>query len=115
MSKYRFAGVPQKIAFNAGLVVLAFVPDAECVVGYRKDNNTELKFFVLTSENAECVGDLFKDVVEFEVYNGKESLFTVGNHVVMELEEESDSTKVEIKISASKFLKKDFRIVSLSK
>ena len=61
------------------------------------------------------LGDQFKDNVKIEVQNGKENLFTVGNHIVMELEEESDPAKVEIRISGSQFLKKGFRIVSVAK
>lgn len=115
MSKYRFAGVPQKITFNSGKAVVEFVPDAECVVRYHKDKDSELKFFVFTSEIASCIGDQYKDFVEIEVCNGKEDLFAIGNHMVMELAEEKEHKKVEVIFTSKKLSKKNFRIISLAK
>lgn len=115
MNEYRFAGVPQKIVFKAKSTVVEFVPDAECVVRYYKDKDTELKFFVLTSESAECIGDQFKDFVEIEVCKGKEHLFAVGNRIVMELAAEKRHKKAEVTFANKMLSQKDFRVASLAK
>lgn len=113
MGVYRFSGVPQKITFNAGSAMVEFVPDAECVIRYQKAKDTEFKFFVLTSESDECIGRKLEDPLTLKVVDGKLGLFSVGVHVVVELEEIEEKAS-EVTFDAE-LPKKFFRIVSLAK
>lgn len=113
MGAYRFSGVPQKITFNAGSAMIEFVPDAECVIRYQKDKDTEFKFFVLTSESVGCIGGKFENSLTLKVVDGKLGLFSVGVHMVMELEEiDEKASEVTFDVELSK---KFFRVVSLAK
>ena len=113
MSKYRFAGVPQKITFNAQSSEVEFIPDAECVVRYHKDKDTEVKFFILTSDDDECIGEKLEKQLTLKVVDGKLGQFTVGAHIVMDLEVIEES-KAEVTFDV-KLSKKHFRLVSVAK
>lgn len=113
MNKYRFSGVTQKITFNSGKSEVEFVPDAECVVRYHKDKDTDVKFFILTSDDDECIGRKFEKTLTLKVLDGKLGVFSVGVHIVMDLEETEES-KADV-IFDVKLSKKYFRLASLEK
>lgn len=111
MNSYRFAGTPKRMAFEAGKVTIDFIPDSECVVRYKNDKGIELTFFVLTNGSTVCIGSKYEDVVKVEIKKDVQSLFSVGSHVVMELESVS---KDEDMTFPPELTTNMFRLVSLA-